>query len=162
GSATSSPGSPRSRSAATSSASSSLGGAPGSARRSDVAVVTAPTALAAISRPARNSNAAMRAGTPMPWRYLGLVRWHDGATDGVPLTSDEANVEAERSAVPASSSGPDGSNDGSDSRTKRLSHLREAWGCQQCAKIRYEHVGRTSNLAKHVRVSHGLKSDATE
>ncbi|CAD7062713.1 unnamed protein product, partial [Tilletia caries] len=127
GSATSSPGSPLSRSVATSSASSSLVVAPGSARASDVAVVTAPTALAATSRPARNSNAAMRAGTPMPWRYLGLVRWHDGATDGVPLTSDEANIEAERSAVPSSSSGPDGSNDGSDSRTKRLSHLREAW-----------------------------------
>ncbi|KAE8250426.1 hypothetical protein A4X13_0g4737 [Tilletia indica] len=130
---------------------------------------TSASPSAAMSRPARKALAAMRAGQSVHWLYLGVVRWVDGATDGVPLTGAEVIAEAQRAALSpspskASPSKSETQDDETDSRAARLAHLRESWSCQHCLTsqtrtIRYELIGRTSNLSKHLRLSHPNKHE---
>ncbi|KAE8222621.1 hypothetical protein CF319_g4214 [Tilletia indica] len=102
--------------------------------------------FAALSRPTRKALAAARAGATAIWRYMGVVKWNEGAIDGEPLSNSEVLVEGRKAALPS----PD------SDRAMRLAHLRESWMCHLCGAMRYELVGRTSNLSKHVRESHQM------
>ncbi|KAE8240449.1 hypothetical protein A4X06_0g7768 [Tilletia controversa] len=105
--------------------------------------------FAAVSRPARKAIAAARAGQLTVWQFTGVVKWNDGAIDGTPLTHAEAEVEARK--APLQSYKVD--------RAARLSHLRDSWSCILCGPIRYETIGRTSNLSKHVSKTFTRKSE---
>ncbi|KAE8206586.1 hypothetical protein CF319_g9653, partial [Tilletia indica] len=102
--------------------------------------------FAALSRPARKAIAAARAGQLTVWQFMGVVKWNEGAIDGTPLTIAEVEVEARKAALQSSKV----------DRAARLSHLRDSWSCILCGTIRYETIGRTSNLSKHVRDAHSI------
>ncbi|KAK0562513.1 hypothetical protein OC844_002662 [Tilletia horrida] len=98
---------------------------------------------AAMSSGARANLAANpdnMGGKLLQWRYGGVYRWAKGVVDGVALTMSDIQAEEEASASRA---------DDKLAKAERYAHLRERWSCALCGVLRYERIGRTSNLAKH-------------